>query len=501
MSVLLCLSQLVCVQVACGSALDTQLVQAEPTSADIGFLTRQVAKKEVELLRLNTNYRMQSTRVSKWKVWRTFFWNMGLFACTNAGIDHVAYARWKTWQRPATARKDFLISGPILLLTGHAIAVGGVLVESAFDLLDACKTRRRGFDSKAMQRRVAQLKLEIEKAIALRDAAIANHTELAEQDRQVLTAEGDVLRDVKDAALVEYSRFNIRASKWRAKRDTSNLMVFSQASTGGFIGSLFSLLAASNRKPKLAGTAGIGFTTSGACVVMIPLMTKLTAFLAGKDAAHRTAGILDGVNPKAPAAFDADREHLASLLASTSANGYVLKTLADRATVYQLENDVLDAQTAILAGESRQSNRDLMERTLVLGAIGGTKMGYGIQLCNAGFGFRKHPPLPAITVPLKFGGVSRKVPLPKPKGSNELFSKRVAQAATTFVPGPALGLVDTLQNRVRSELSAYELRRKGGSPGQALKQRLDSLDKMEEILDRQLKAGSPIAESRAGELR
>ncbi|HEY9784185.1 MAG TPA: hypothetical protein V6D17_02210, partial [Candidatus Obscuribacterales bacterium] len=231
-----------------------KLAQAVPEQQQlvdsIEEVTRSIARAEIDLLKLNTRYRIESTKQSKFKVWRQFIYNLGQYSVSNAGIDHVAYARWHTWQHPARATKDFLRSGPIMLLIGHSIGVGGILIEGTLDLFGDYQRRRKGFDGASFRRSVLDKQREVDALIARREALIAG-ANLSHEAKALLSCEGELLKDVRDCALNEYAKFRVRAAKWRTARDVNSLVSFGAATTGGYLGALMAIIAIANRKPKM----------------------------------------------------------------------------------------------------------------------------------------------------------------------------------------------------------------------------------------------------------
>lgn len=451
-------------------------------SPAVSDLTDRIVGKEIELMRLNTNYRINSTKVSKLRPWRIWLYNEAHFAVNNAGITTLAYARWKYWQRPALLPPHLAKAGPTLLLIGHSILAGGLVLETCLDAIRDRHLKKMGFDERTATHRVMQLNREIGEMLSSRKSIIDANSSLSERERQTLNAEGAVLSDLKDASVLEYSRFNIRAARFIAGRNTNQLTALAGATTGGYLGSLMSLEAAACHRPHYAGAAGVGFTLSGACIVLNPLLTRLGMIAAGKFASHRLDKQLQGVNATAMDSLKANQEALSALLGSSSAGGDVLDTISRRSQIYAAQKDLLERQTAVARNEAREQNHDLVEKLLVNSAIGGTKMAYGIQLANAGFGFHANPNLPAVKVKIAIGRQVRTVTLPKPKGGTNLFSKRLAQGATTFIPGTGIGILDAAQARARGQAQWFRQRGAGPEANKFLKLRLASLDKMDEML-------------------
>lgn len=438
-------------------------------------LTNQVLLKEIELLKLNTNFRMSTTERGRVKPWRVFLYNMAGSAVATAGITTVAAERWRTWQRPATASRNTLKAGPTMLLISHSIMTGGVLFEAMLDLINDRKQHKMGLDAKTTKKRAIELRDAIDQKLTER-ASVLN--DLSEEDREIATAEGLVLQDIRNMALAEYAQFHVRSAKRKAARNFSYINGFSAATTGGYLGSLLGLLAVADRKPNLAGPAGIGFTISGANIASGPLLGRATAYLAGKTTKSR---INRELGTFAPAQL---QDHF-TLLKQRSLRDD--PSLNARLVIYEEVDALLKRQAQMNVAEKKKADREFMERCFYNAIIGGTKMGWGIQLANAGFGFHPAARAKAPTLPVKVGGKTVNVPVGKAlKTPAQLFAHRVAQGSTTYIPGTSLWMIDTVQARTRGEMDVYTMGSQDALPHQKLNARMSKLDAMEN----KLKGGS-----------
>lgn len=244
-------------------------------------LSNEILGYEIELLKLNTNFRMKSTDKNRIKPWRTFLYNLGGSAVATAGITTIAAERWRTWRKPATASRTALKSGPIMLLTSHSIITGGILLEATLDLLNDRRIKKSGFDPKSTKKRALELVRHIDAKLKEREALLSGLNTLSQEERALAREETPVLNDMRNAALAEYLNFHVRAKKRIASRNFAYLNGFSAATTGGYLGSLCGLLAVSCRKPRLAGPAGLGFTISGANIATGPELGRLVGNCAG----------------------------------------------------------------------------------------------------------------------------------------------------------------------------------------------------------------------------
>ncbi|HEY9869332.1 MAG TPA: hypothetical protein V6D08_09215 [Candidatus Obscuribacterales bacterium] len=419
-------------------------------------LTTRIVEKELELLRLNTHLRIESTDRGRLKPWRVFLWNLAGAGVSNAGIITVSAERWRTWQRPRTASRNTLKAGPMLLMIGHSILVGGLLLEATIDTIKDYRIRKRGFDAKTTKKRALALKDEIDRLMSERDRVTAGSAELSEQERAVARQEGKVLADVRDLALNEYCQFYARAVGRRWSRDASYLNGLAAAGTGGYIGALGGLIAVAARRPSVAGPAGIGFILSGSHIVAAPVVGRVTAKLGAKLASRKVRRELGLIAAADGHAFDADRDALRQAASGLQGAGSS-PGLSARLAVYDSQDSIFDAQGLMNAGERKKADRAFLERLVWNGAIGGTKIAWGTLLSYAGFRYYNSP---------------------------QRFSKSIAQGSTCFVVGTGLFILDTLQAHTRSERDVYAMGLQQALPHQKLQARLSRLEQLDEMLKR-----------------
>ncbi|MBX9686054.1 MAG: hypothetical protein K2X27_05090 [Candidatus Obscuribacterales bacterium] len=442
----------------------------------IDSISKQLLQKEIELLKLNTRYRIESTRVDKLKPWRVFGYSLAGNVLIEVGISHIAYARWKYWRRPSLATKAFLRKGPQCLLIGHAIIFTGAAIEAAIDTYRDHKQKVIGFDRKTCRNRVITLKSEIEQLLNLRDAALQS-TPMSQSQTEVLKVEGKVLSDVKNCAVEEFSRLAVREAKIKTARNTATIMNMTQAATGGFVGSLGNLLAVSNRKPRLALPAGIGFAVSGGVIVATPPATKILSILAANAQKKKESKLLELKGPSSDI-FDTDRQTLNNTLATLDSS-QTLDGVKRRLEIYSMQNEIMDKQILMAKAEAKANNREFMEKLISNTIAGGTKISWGTNLIVAGSAFSNTAPKAAPTLPVRLGNKLYRVPIRPMKTPAQLFSRRVAQGATSNIAGPFVGAFDAIQSRARGEIRERKAKKNGNAAGQLLAARMKTLEEME----------------------
>lgn len=443
--------------------------------SDVDNLSTRILQKELDLLRLNTRFRLETSDRSRLKPWRVFAYNLAAAGVSNAGITTIAAERWRTWQRPATASRNTLKAGPTLLLIGHSISLGGIFIESTIDIIKDYKTRKRGFDPETTRKRAIELTKNIDDLIQQRESLMPAEQTKDQGHSEIL--EGKLLKDLRNIAAGDYAQSYIRARKRKVARNVSYINGATAASTGGYMGSLCGLLAVADRKPRLAGPAGIGFILSGTHIAVAPVVTRVASDIEAARARQQLPPQLVMANPRFATDFDTHRDQF-----KTALNNESDEKAQKRLIIYDALNLLTDEQTAMNVREKQRSNTDFKERLFYNAAIGGTKIGWGIQLANAGFGFHPRPPQPTVKIPVQVGAETIPVTLPKPRGATELFAHRVAQGATTYIPGTGLWILDTLQSRARGERELYSMGSQDALPHQKLGRRLSKLDELEKLL-------------------
>ncbi len=471
---------------------DTQfLATDDETAADerIESLTKQIAKLELELIRLNTNFRIECTSVSKWKTWRFFLYNLGGSASCEAGSISIAATRWHYCNSPNPMPISSAVAGPTLLLIGHCIVLGGVLTETALDFLHDRAVRNEGFDINTTQKRVLEIKKNIDKLLAERDALLtqvpakqgdSDSNDLSNsnlKDREVETAEGVILKDIRSLALNEYAKFFVRANRFFAVRDANSLLSASAASSGGFGGSLMGIISSARRRQRTVGIGGIGFPISGGIIVLTPILTRLVGNIRAHNASNQINSELENLESRSVLQLDADRTKLEQIISRKDPSKYSnLSNVSGRLAAYSLQSALFTAQDKIDKRELTLANKELAERMFFSTAVGGSKISWGANLANAGYGFHRR-----LMVQVSQGnGALKLVSSPAP---GSLFTRRVAIGATSYIPSTSMWLIDTLQTRVRGELRDRALAKQNNLPAAMLKERLDRVQEIDDAFN------------------
>jgi uncharacterized protein YfiM (DUF2279 family) len=198
---------------------------------------------------------------------------------------------------------------------------------------------------------------------------------------------------------------------------------------------------------------------------------------AGKNANKSIEAELKTAKVSSLRQFDEDRNRLERLVSQAqSSENEKLPDVKRRLAAYSRHSLLFAAQAQMAAREKASADRELAERMMFATAVGGSKISWGVNLANAGFGFRRQSILQVAQ------GAAGPTLVTSPTPGN-LFTKRVAIGATTYLPSTSFWLIDTLQNRIRGELRERDLVRQKIHPSILLKERQDLVREIDEGLN------------------
>ncbi len=447
-------------------------VVSEPVGPKLESLTKQIAQKEMQLLRLNTDFLRECTKVGKLKPTRLFLYNLAASGCATAGSASITGTRWHYWTDPRMMPRSTALTGPTLLLIAHCIVIGGVATEGAIDAIDDHRVEKKGLDIGTTRKRVLGIKGELDSMLAEHEKLLAEPQGLTGDELAIAKTEEDILKDVRDLSLIEYAQLFVRAHKFFANRNTNSIVTLFAAGTGGFGGSLLGIVAIKKREPRLNGPGGINFIVSGATIVLTPETIRLAANLAGNAAEKKIASQLTISGRRSIADLDTHRARLEQLLAKTNTNEHpnILNTVR-RLTGYQQQTVLFNAQTISRTEEQYLADKELKERMFFAAAIGGPKISWGANLCNAGFGYHKAPPVITPETPTEVAHPGR------------LLVKRIAIGGTSYLPGNSMWTLDTLQSRVREERRNQMLASQKTLPALLLEERMARVRQIDSVFN------------------
>ncbi len=423
---------------------------------DLEKLTRKIADQELALLRLNTYFLLENERVSKWAPWRIFLYRMSASGLSNAGAITGGAAQWGAYRHPKTLGHGAVKAGGILLLTGNCISIGGACAEILFDLVTDLRLRQRHINLQAARQRFLALLSELDQALARRDAMAPATGGLSAGQRRIVEADGALLRDVRDLSVREFKASYERITRALWVRGTANAMAVEGGATGGLLGSLNVLLAATDHHPNQAGSGGLGYVISGASAMATPPILKLSGSLGAARASRKLAGAFAAAERKSVEDFMGDRKRLEELVDEAApAERGMLSGLSARETLYGMAETLWHNQVLSASEAAARTRRSYLERMVWATLVGGSNIPRGVATMVGGFHYPRSP-----SRFLEMGGV----------------------ANVCWTAGTGLWMLDTVQGRLREELQHRRLARIKAAPVRQMRERLESLEELEDLM-------------------
>lgn len=416
--------------------------------------TDRIVDRELEILKLNTRFRIANAYQSKFRTIRQFAYNFLSSGFALAGSTVLATERWATKSPDPTV----LECGSAMLLTGQGIIQGGVFTEALLDKIKDRSVKKKKLDPGSVLAGIKDLEAEIDELLAGRQKELAPLRGDPDTDR-LIEHETRVLELIRDLCIEEFARFYAERHGNVVSRNVSYLNALVATGAGGYGGSLMGLLTASTGDKTLAVPSGIGFVVSSSAVMASPFINRyftrrararsLSEMLAEIPGSGSDSG--SGAFEKLQAALDA----LSRDMATIEESKYPPR-LRKRHVVYKAELELLSHQLEREAEVASKADRQFNHRALMNTAIAAPKLAWGTMLIFAGSA------------------------LPDRSFS---FNKTVASAATVYTVSNSLSVVDAVSSIKRPRGQKFII---GGQIPLALgklDQRLLELDTLDALVD------------------
>ena len=401
--------------------------QTQITLSSIEMLDKQIADKEIELLRLNSDFRSHYTARDKNKQRRMKAYDFAAGAVANAGDIVLMSQFWKYQKKPGEGlnHRGRLQAGVVTVLVAYSLLGTLYAAEGAGDLITDYKAKRKHFDAKSMREKVVALRDEIDKLLSERSSAVGQVANLESSDKQYLAAEENVLKDFRDLGLLEFSKLYVDSRKRHSARDITTIGTLAVCATGIFPGAFGVLNGIKHTNPKQIGGGGIGFLISGATLTGAPVLIHGGAAITGKVAGNRLSKQLGEIQCKTTEKLAEDTKQLTQIL-----NARVQENNGQpRTETYQVMGKLLEDRSTFLKKEKKDQKREMIESFISYAARGGPQIAFGTCVARAGYRYNRNP--------------------------YKLF-KGVAQGATANEASWAIWMLDTVQKQTRNEIKNYK---------------------------------------------
>ncbi len=432
----------------------------EEVENKINDLTKQILLKEIELERFGIHYNQEVAKQGRWKGWRYgAFQELNSALGLTGGIISV-HNRGRRLKEPLKVKRDVQESANIIPMVGAIIGAGAAGLEFGINEYHMFEAHKKGYSAKKSRNTVLRLRNEINSLLDQRDKMLAQESASRTLAGRVEldTAEGQVLKDMRDQNLQQFERFHI------AKR---RLFAFQQMQLGfdvfknttNAMGCYYAFRSLHRRERIYNGYAGIMFAVSGGLTMFGPVISRVYAKAVSEHHRHLLKPATDTAENATVARLKADHLALDKALENCKLAPEKAQVAVHRSTVYASGEKTFED-----AISSSEKARDAAKLTATqnIGAgmyVGASKVASGVLFIYPGFNHRYN----------KNSGLTAA------RGTNNnLFA-----AGVVGLPASAFSILDTLRINVRGEITRHQQLKAGKHPSQLAKARLAQLDELE----------------------
>ena len=434
-------------------------ITPEESVDKIDDLTKQILLKEIELQKFNLRYSLEVGKQGRWKGWRYATMQELNMGTGLAGAIISVANRGSYLHRAAGVHRHVQESANYIPMIGSIIGASAAVVEFGINGYHDLTARRHGFSPSAATRHVEGIKNDIDSLMAQRAALTkvkASSPALSGQV-EVDTAEGKVLKDLRDQSLQEFQRFHVGARKLIAFQQWQYFFDFAKFTTNA-IGYEFAYLSLHRRHRVWNGRAGALFIVSGQLTMWGPILSRVAAKGVGELTKHRIKKVVQDSNDAKVQVLEADLAVLDKLIKQGKVSNLGLANAIDRSGLYGEHQRVFSSE---IRAAQNKSNAAKLTATQNIGAglyVGGTKTASGILFAIPGFNHHYND---------------------SSERAGRVTNDLLFASSLIAIPSSAFGMLDTLRIQVRGEINRHKAIKAGMLPGQIASARLKQLDDME----------------------
>jgi hypothetical protein len=374
-----------------GRAEDVSLLSASVKVADneIDTMSRDILNKELDIIRINTAFRNDYTKKEKGQQRRNSIYQLSASGLANAGDITLMSQFWRYNRNPGLGlqNRGRLESGLIIVLAAYSAVVAAYSGEFIIDQIQDAGVRKKGLDSKTTLNRVIALNKELTKMLADRELLIGKATD--SNAKEFWLAESKILEDCRTLALADFSRLYVDYRKRHAIRDLTTLGTIAVGATGAFPGTLLVLRGVQQTNLKKIGGGGVGFTVSAGILTAAPWLFAGGGKIAGKTAHERISNAFGEVEQVTISKLDTDAGKLVELSKKPGVD--LGAPLNERLQAYQVCERLLESRRKKLDQEAMAAHRKFVADVISYGIRGGSQIGWGTLLMNAGYKYNDKP--------------------------------------------------------------------------------------------------------------
>lgn len=429
----------------------------DPNISKLEDLTKQILKKEIELERLNTRFRIETTLVSPWQQRRVFVYGETNASCTEAGLltalpVRYQLAHFKSGHVPEGLRRK-LREAAQAQLVGQFFNAAGDVIELGLNFKSYLSLRSRGFNPAMYRSRIRDLHASVDSLIE-QHYHILQHAHLSPSDMKAAQAEAQLLHALRDLSLIDYSRSLASARKFWAYQNTAFLVDFAKNTTAGS-SNIITLAADHRHHPHWTGATGLMQTVSGVITLVTPVVGRVTGNMSGLAARRVSSKELTNVSVKSVDAYSQEKQRFIAATTDLNETSPYLSGARKRVSFYNQEESLFLGTHQFLVQQRKDAHGALVENIVFAGAVAPPRIANGILGMIAGWHY--------------YDDVGR---------ANKLY----AGGNTAYLAGNSFNMFETARVWVSAEMSDHSREKARMLPRQQFNDRLHALDEMEKGL-------------------
>ncbi len=498
------------------SVAQVQSLPSPPETNDpVELLTRKILQQQIELQKLNTQFRIETALVSRWRQRRVFFYGETNAACTESSLIASISARQQllrslkaargfsqgskdpvetddtpdsngsttaTTSAPRTSGRVHgrLAAATELQLTGQTVSATGDLFELGLNFAHYCQIRHRNFAPAQYRQRVHKISLDLDSLILQRQQAIAQRNEKEHAlrgepdaatlpgdqhaqhifqlnaDRDGLEAcEGKMLSDLRDLAMVDYLEYHAATERFWVLQNSAFVLDFAKNSVG-MTGNIISLYGSHWRRPRFAGSGGVCSVVTGALVMLQPVVGRVSGNLSGNAARRLVSKELINVNVRTSDVFETDRKRLITLQEKATRAGVASSGLAQRMPLYAEQEKLMRDMNGYFKNERKRAHNTLVENVTFASLVGPPRIANGVTGIVGGYRYYR----------------------------DSAARERMFLAGNiSYACGTGLNMLETARLQANEELRQYHLGKTHMRTNQRFQARLQALNRLESTVN------------------
>ena len=488
------------------SLMQAQAVQQQSSSDRIEELTRQILKEELELQKVNTQFRLETALTSRWRQRRVFLYGETNATCSEISLIEQVSSRLQLLRSRRAARghpnepvetddepdsnntsqvsssttgstttssnnassssnstappkTGGRVHGRLQAATetqmiGQSVSACGDVFELGLNFLHYQQIKKRGFSPALYRQRVHAIALRLDSLLNERDRALANEIDATPATVQLQGQESKMLKDLRDLSMIDYREYHAATKRFWALQNTAFMLDFSRNCVG-ITGNLISLTGSHYRHPRYAGTGGLCTAITGSLVMLQPIVGRVSGNISGTAARKLVSKELTNINTKSSAVFAADRKKLAAICQQGGASETACAGIIGRLPLYSEQQRLMDDMNSYFASERRRAHNTLIENIAFASAVGPPRAASGVTGIVGGWRYYQ---------------------------DTDAKERLYLAGNIAYLAGTSVNVVETARVQASEELRQYKLGKKHMRTGTRLKARVAALEKLQTSL-------------------